>query len=94
MEEVETEAIALVKKYRRMFPDKLLFVTEFSNPDPMQRTPIIDKGRQARRFYELCSQIPGVGAAYYFIISGSGWDHQALRRDTDGRSLGVLEQML
>jgi hypothetical protein len=94
MEQVESEAIAQVKKYRRLFPDKLLFITEFSNPDPSQKTPIIDKGKQAKRFYELCSQIPGVGAAYYFIISGAGWDHQALRRDGDGRSLGVLEQML
>ncbi|HUM71556.1 MAG TPA: glycosyl hydrolase, partial [Chloroflexota bacterium] len=94
MQEVETEAIALVKKYRRMFPDKLMFVTEFSNPDPQQKTPIIDKGKQAKRFYELCRQIPGMGAAYYFIISGSGWDHQALRRDADGRSLGVIEHML
>ncbi len=94
MQEVETEAIALVKKYRRMFPDKLMFVTEFSNPDPQMKTPIIDKGKQAKRFYELCSQIPGMGAAYYFIISGSGWDHQALRRDADGRSLGIIEQML
>lgn len=94
MAEVETEAIGLVKKYRRMFPDKLLFVTEFSNPDPQQKTPIVEKGRQAKRFYELCSQIPGVGAAYYFIISGAGWDNQALRRDADGRSLGVLEHML
>lgn len=94
MQEVETEAIALVKKYRRMFPDKLMFVTEFSNPDPQMKTPIVDKGKQAKRFYELCRQIPGVGAAYYFIISGSGWDHQALRRDADGRSLGVMEHML
>lgn len=94
MEQVETEAIALVKKFRRMFPDKLIFVTEFSNPDPAQNIPASEKGKQAKRFYELCSQIPGVGAAYYFIISGSGWDHQALRRDADGRSLGVIEQMI
>lgn len=93
MEEVESEAMALVKKYRRLFPDKLIFVTEFSNPDPGHNVAAADKGKQAKRFYELCRQVPGIGAAYYFIISGSGWDHQALRRDADGRSLGVIEHM-
>lgn len=93
MEEVTSEAIALVKKYRHRFPDKLIFVTEFSNPDPAKKTAAVDKGRQAKAFYEQCAQIPGVGAAYYFIVSGSGWDHQALRRDEDGRSLGVVEAM-
>ncbi len=50
-------------------------------------------GKQAKEFYRLCNEIPGVGAAYYFIVSGSGWDHQALRRDADGRSLGMVETM-
>lgn len=93
LEEVSTEAIALVKKYRKRFPDKLIFVTEFSNPDPQKKIGAVDKGQQAKEFYRQCAQIPGVGAAYYFIVSGSGWDHQALRRDSDGRSLGVIEAM-
>lgn len=93
MAEVETEAIALVKKYRNMFPNKLIFVTEYSNPDPAKNVAAADKGKQAKRFNELCAQIPGVAATYYFIVSGSGWDHQALRRDSDGRSIGVIEHM-
>lgn len=93
MEEVETEAIGLVKRFRRLFPNKLIFVSEFSNPDPQHNIPASEKGKQAKRFYELCSQIPGVAAAYYFIVSGSGWDHQALRRDGDGRSTGIIEHM-
>lgn len=93
MEEVETEAIALVKKYRNMFPDKLIFITEYSNPDPGKNIPAVEKGKQAKKFNELCAKIPGIGATYYFIVSGSGWDHQALRRDGDGRSLGVIEHM-
>ncbi|MCP4358741.1 MAG: hypothetical protein GY796_12045 [Chloroflexi bacterium] len=94
MELVESDGIALVKKYRQMFPNKLIFITEFSNPDPAKDIPAEKKGKQAKRFYELCSQIPGVAAAYYFIVSGSGWDHQSLRRDADGRSTGVIEHML
>ncbi len=93
MEEVTSEAIATVKKYRQRFPDKLILVTEFSNPNPQKKVAAADRGKEAKAFYEQCAQIPGVGAAYYFIVSGSGWDHQALRRDADGRSLGVVEEM-
>lgn len=93
MAEVRGAAIELVKTYRRRFPDKLLFVSEFSNPDPNRNVSAAEKGQQAKEFYRLCQQIPGVGGAYYFIISGSGWDHQALRRDSDGRSTGILETM-
>jgi hypothetical protein len=93
MAEVRGQAIDLVKSYRRRFPNKLLFVSEFSNPDPNRNIPAAEKGQQAREFYRLCQQIPGVGAAYYFIISGTGWDHQALRRDSDGRPTGILDTM-
>ncbi len=93
MEEVRTDAIELVKRYRRRFPDKLIFVSEFSNPNPQKKFPAAEMGKQAKEFYRLCNEIPGVGAAYYFIVSGSGWDHQALRRDADGRSLGMVETM-
>jgi hypothetical protein len=93
MAEVRGGAIDLVKNYRRRFPDKLLFVSEFSNPDPNRNISAAEKGQQAKEFYRLCRQIPGVGGAYYFIISGSGWDHQALRRDSDGRSTGILDAM-
>jgi hypothetical protein len=92
LEEVGT-AIELVKEYRRRFPKKLLFVSEFSNPDPQKNISAADKGQQAKEFYQLCSEIPGVAAAYYFIVSGSGWDHQALRRDSNGRSTGIIEKM-
>ncbi len=94
MKEVRGSAIELIKKYRRRFPNKLMFVSEFSNPDPARNIPAAEKGKQAKEFYRLCKQIPGMGGAYYFIVSGSGWDHQALRRDGDGRSTGIIEAML
>ena len=91
MEELRNQAIDIVKSYRRRWPDKLLFVTELSNPDPGGNVAAVEKGRQARAFYELCNQIPGVGAAYYFVVSGTGWERQALRREADGQPTGILE---
>jgi hypothetical protein len=93
MDEVRGAAIELVKTYRRRFPDKLLFVTEFSNPDPGRNIAAAEKGKQAKEFYRLCKEIPGLGGAYYFVVSGTGWDHQGLR-DGNGRSTGIIEAML
>lgn len=87
------KAIEEVKTFRRLYPHKLLFVTEFGNPDPERNIPVDQKAKQARRFFELCRHIPGVGAAYYYIVSGHHWDHQALR-DGQGRSTGMIEKML
>jgi hypothetical protein len=93
MEEVRRVALAEVQMYRQRWPRKLLFVTEFSNPNPGHNIPAADRGRQAKEFYRLVGEIPGVGAAYYFIVSGTGWDHQALRHNADGRSTGMIETM-
>ena len=41
----------------------------------------------------LISEIPGVGAAYYFLVSGNGWEHQALRYEGSAQSTGILEAM-
>lgn len=92
MAEVQGSAIELVKRYRRSWPEKLLFITEFSNPN--ENAPVAEKGPQAKEFYQLCAQIPGIGAAYYFIVSGTGWDSQSLRRNNDGLSTGLVDLML
>jgi hypothetical protein len=92
MGELRGETMNHVKAHRRMFPDKLMFITEFSNP-VRQGVSMRDKGVQAKAFYEEVSKIPGVGAAYYFIISGASWDHQSLRNGA-GQSTGFMEGLL
>ncbi len=92
MDEVSSHAIKQVKAYRREWPDKLIFVSEFSNPDPANHNSATQKGEQARAFLQQCQQIPGIGGAYYFIVSGPGWERQSLRRE-DGSSTGIVEAM-
>lgn len=92
MDEVHSGATRLVREYRKQFPDKLLFVTEYSNP--LTQVPSAEKGRQNKEFLRLISDIPGVGAAYYFLVSGNGWEHQALRREGSAQSTGILEAMV
>lgn len=65
-------------EYRRRFPDKLLFITEFSNP--VQATDKAVKGQQYVRYYQHLRSVPGIGAAFAFVVSSSsGFDTETWR---------------
>jgi murein DD-endopeptidase MepM/ murein hydrolase activator NlpD len=65
-------------EYRRRFPDKLLFITEFSNVAPGTDKRI--KGQQYVRYYQHLRSIPGMGAAFSFVLSAStGFDSETWR---------------
>ena len=73
--------------YRRRFPDKLLFVTEFSNTSPTVDAQT--KGTQYVEFYRRLRVAPGVGAAFAFVASASAnFPHEVWRAE-DGRATAV-----
>jgi hypothetical protein len=53
------------QSYRQRFPEKLLFVTEFGNPN-QPKTVIAD---QYSRYYGLLRHVRGLGAAFAYVIS-------------------------
>ncbi len=66
------------QEYRRRYPDKLLFITEFSNPhaDIDQRT----KAQQYVNYYRALRHVPGLGAAFAYLLSSSrGFEHEVWR---------------
>lgn len=64
--------------YRQRYPDKLLFISEFSNP--MAHVPTRTKGEQYVRYYQQLRGVPGLGAAFAFIVSASAnFPHEAWR---------------
>ncbi len=67
--EMEEGFNRIVGEYRRRWPDKLLMVTEFSNP--IQGVPKAIKGQQYVAYYRLAGQIPGVAAAFAYVVSAS-----------------------
>ena len=69
-------------EYRRRYPDKLLFITEFSNP--AQNIDRRTKGQQYVRYYQNLRNVPGVGAAFSFILSASSGFPWEAWRDEDG----------
>lgn len=69
-------------EYRRRFPDKLLFVTEFSNPTP--DTDKQSKGQQYQRYYKLLRAVPGLAAAFSFVVSASSGYSSETWRDESG----------
>jgi murein DD-endopeptidase MepM/ murein hydrolase activator NlpD len=71
------------KAYRERWPDKLLFITEFSNNSP--RVDMATKGRQYVKYYRHLRDQPGVGAAFSFVLSASADFPYEVWRYEDGR---------
>ncbi len=68
------------EEYRRRYPDKLLFITEFSNPT--DNTDMATKGRQYVNYYNRLRTLPGMGAAFAFVLSASAYfPYEAWRRE-------------
>jgi murein DD-endopeptidase MepM/ murein hydrolase activator NlpD len=57
------------EEYRRRYPQKLLFITEFSNPT--DNTSTTTKGNQYVNYYKRLRNLTGLGAAFSFVVSGS-----------------------
>jgi murein DD-endopeptidase MepM/ murein hydrolase activator NlpD len=68
-------------EYRRLFPSKLLFLTEFSNPMAIDRRA---KGQQYLRFFQSVRNVPGLGAAFSYLLSASGGFGNEVWRLEDG----------
>lgn len=67
--------------YRKMYPEKLLFVSEFSNP--RHDVPHHVKGQQYVRYYQNCRNFAGLGAVYAFLSSASAYfPHEAWRLES------------
>jgi len=74
-------------EYRRLFPEKLLFITEFGNPN--QSKAVV--AEQYARYYGLLRKVPGLGGAFAYVVSTSdpvesprwGW------RTESGQDVGI-----
>ncbi len=74
-------------EYRSRWPDKLLFVTEFSNPSAAVDSQT--KGDQYVQYYRLLRHRAGLGAAFCFVLSASsGVVHETWRAE-DGRATAI-----
>jgi hypothetical protein len=90
--EFSDEALGLAfAQYRERFPEKLLFITEFGNP----QQPKSVVAEQYARYYGLLRRVPGLGAAFAYVVSTSdavesprwAW------RDEAGRDLGIAAEI-
>jgi murein DD-endopeptidase MepM/ murein hydrolase activator NlpD len=70
------------EEYRRRYPNKLLFITEFSNPTDNTNTRI--KGQQYVNYYKRLRDLPGLGAAFAFVLSASAYFPNEAWRLEDG----------
>jgi hypothetical protein len=75
--------------YRRRFPDKLLFITEFGNPQ--QPKPVV--AEQYARYYGALRRVPGLGGAFAYVASTSNQEESPrwAWRDEAGNDLGIAD---
>ncbi|MGQ0605248.1 MAG: hypothetical protein ACT4QE_26525 [Anaerolineales bacterium] len=84
----EREGFGFVR-YRRRFADKLLFVTEFGNP----QQPKHAVAEQYARYYGVLRKVPGLGAAFAYVMSTSSIEESSrwAWRDEAGNDLGIAD---
>jgi murein DD-endopeptidase MepM/ murein hydrolase activator NlpD len=64
------------QEYRRRYPDKVLFITEFSNVVFNLDKRV--KGQQYARYYQMLRNVPGLGGAFSYILSATqGFEGEA-----------------
>ena len=77
------------EEFRRRYPEKLLFVTEFSNP--YSEVSARDKGQQYVDYYRRLRNVKGIGAAFSFVLSASSnFPHEVWRRE-DGHISDIAQ---
>ncbi len=76
------------KYYVNHWPDKLLLITEFSNPSPRTNAQI--KGSQYLQYFNLLQREPGVGAAFAFAVSAPAHYDTEVWRDESGRVTPIV----
>jgi murein DD-endopeptidase MepM/ murein hydrolase activator NlpD len=79
----------LFEEYRRRYPDKLIFVTEFSNPAGGLADRL--KARQYLDFYRMVREARGVGAVFAFALSASDGHEPVVWRRKDGPRIAIAE---
>lgn len=77
--------------FRDRYPDKLIFITEFSNPT--DHTGLRTKAEQYVRYYQELRTTPGIGGAFAFVASASAFFPHEAWRDESG-ALTVIPQIV
>lgn len=80
---MEDEAVGgrVYRQYRQRYPDKLIFITEFSN----RTEPPAVKASEYLAYYQSLRHEAGIGAAFAFVMSASSGFSSEVWRDETGR---------
>ena len=70
------------KYVRELYPEKLLFITEFANVNELTNAYV--KGNEYVKFYQKLRNEPGIGAAFSQVMSSRGGYHSMVWRGEDG----------
>jgi murein DD-endopeptidase MepM/ murein hydrolase activator NlpD len=77
------------EEFRRIYPEKLLFITEFSNP--FSEVTARSKGQQYVDYYRRLRNVKGLGAAFSFVLSASSNFPHEVWRGEDGQVSDIAQ---
>lgn len=77
------------EEFRRIYPEKLLFITEFSNP--FSEVSARSKGQQYVDYYRRLRNVKGLGAAFSFVLSASSNFPYEVWRGEDGHISDIAQ---
>jgi hypothetical protein len=85
------QGVGLLEEYRRLFPDKVLLVTEFGNAS--KGVDPAEKARQYLDFHSAAGRIQNVGAVFGYALSSAG-GNPGLAWRAEGESTSRLAERL
>ncbi len=88
-QEMEASMQDIVWEYRRRWPDKVLMMTEFGNPyDDVSKAA---KGQQYASYYNMIDDVPGMAAAFGWVISAPVKFESQTWREENGRPTAIVQ---
>ncbi len=76
---------------RRLYPDKLLFITEFANVNELTNLSV--KGSEYVKFYDKLRFTPGIAAAFSEVMSSRTSAGKLRWRDEEGRITPIVDKV-
>ena len=76
---------------RELYPDKLIFVTEFANVNALTNLEV--KGKEYVKYYEQLREAPGLGAAFANVMSSRDQFGDLRWRREDGQLTEIVDEV-
>lgn len=88
------DAVRELDEFCRTYPDKIVFVSEFSNSAELRHASKVAKGDEYRTFYQALQDLPpNLGAAFAYCLSAGGDYQDETWIERDGSETAIVDRL-